>query len=191
MLDAVMHKLWTRSALVEFLAAATAEVELLFFWGHTPKTPGAVDNACLSQWFPAAFEIDGVRYATAEHFMMAEKARLFRDEAALRVVLASATPAAAKKAGRAVKNFDDQAWSRARSEAVVRGNLAKFDQNAAMGAHLKSTGRKILVEASPRDRIWGIGMGASNPDARHPAKWRGQNLLGFALVQARRQLFGE
>lgn len=189
-----MNKLWTRSALVELLALGGAEaraIELLFFWGHTPKAPPAVDNACLSQWFPAAFVLDGVRYATAEHFMMAEKARLFRDDAALRIVLESATPADAKKAGRAVKDFDDQAWARARSASVVTGNIAKFDQNPALAAHLKSTGAKILVEASPRDRIWGIGMGASNPDARDPAKWRGQNLLGFALVEARRQLFGD
>lgn len=178
--------MWTRDSLVTHIAKGGA-AKLLFFWGHTPKSAG-VDNSCLSQWFPAAFEVDGVRYATAEHFMMAEKARLFRDEAQLAAILEAKTPADAKAFGRAVQNYDDKAWERHRVEAVVRGNVAKFGQNAGLGAHLASTGDRILVEASPRDRIWGIGMGASNPDALDPAKWRGRNLLGFALVEARRRL---
>lgn len=182
-----MH--WDRNALVAHLGAGHL-VDFLLFWGHTPKSPGAVDKSCLSQWFPASFVIDGITYQTAEHFMMAEKARLFRDEDALRVILEAPTPADAKKAGRAVRNYEDKAWGRARSLSVVKGNLAKFDQNAALGAFLKSTGESILVECSPRDRIWGIGMGASNPDARIPSKWRGQNLLGFALVAARAELYG-
>lgn len=175
--------------LVERIASGCA-VDFLLFWGHTPKAPGAIDKSCLSQWFPAAFVVDGVSYKTAEHFMMAEKARLFRDDKALRTILEAPTPADAKKGGRTVRNYDDQAWGRARSLSVVKGNLAKFDQNEALGTFLKRTGDAILVECSPRDRIWGIGMGASNPDARAPSKWRGQNLLGFALVEARTQLYG-
>jgi ribA/ribD-fused uncharacterized protein len=180
--------MWTRDALIAHLASG-ASVDFLFFWGHTPKRADAVDASCLSQWFPCAFVIDGVTYRTAEHWMMAEKARLFRDDDALARVLACATPAEAKKHGRSVRDYDDAAWGRIRSEAVVRGNVAKFDQNPDLGAFLRSTGERILVEASPRDRVWGIGMGASNPDARDPAKWRGRNLLGFALVEARERLF--
>jgi ribA/ribD-fused uncharacterized protein len=67
--------------------------------------------------------------------------------------------------------------------------VAKFTQNEDLGAFLRATGRRVLVEASPRDRIWGIGMGASNPDAQVPARWRGNNLLGFALMDAREALF--
>jgi ribA/ribD-fused uncharacterized protein len=181
---------WTRSALVAHLAKGNT-VDFLLFWGHTPKAPPAVDASCLSQWFPAAFQIDGVAYKTAEHFMMAEKARLFKDGAALEAILACGTPAEAKAIGRTVKNFVDHDWKRQCSLSVIKGNVAKFDQNKALGAFLKSTGASILVEASPRDRIWGIGMGASNPDARNPSKWRGENLLGFALVEARAQLFPE
>ena len=162
--------------------------DFFFFWGHTPKVAGAVDASCLSQWFPRAFEVDSVRYATAEHFMMAEKARLFRDAEALASILACKTPAEAKAFGRAVRGYDDAAWGRARSEAVVRGNVAKFGEHADLRAFLLETEDKVLVEASPRDRIWGIGMGAKNPDARIPARWRGQNLLGFALVEARSRL---
>lgn len=181
--------MWTRDALVEHLAKGNT-VDFLFFWGHTPKKEGVVDASCLSQWFPASFEVDGVTYRTAEHAMMAEKARLFGDADALAEILASTSPAEAKAYGRKVRGYDDVAWGRARAEAVVRGNVAKFGQNAELGRFLEGTGSRVLVEASPRDRIWGIGMGASNPDAPIPSRWRGRNLLGFALMEARARLCG-
>ncbi len=89
-----------------------------------------------------------------------------------------------------MKGFDAAIWSEARSELVIEGNVEKFAQNASMKTFLLNTGRQILVEASPRDRIWGIGMAASNPDATNPMKWRGTNLLGFALMQTRARLGG-
>jgi ribA/ribD-fused uncharacterized protein len=165
-------------------------VDFFFFWGHTPKDPEVVDKSCLSQWFPRAFDVDGVRYASAEHFMMAEKARLFRDEEMLAKILESKTPADAKAFGRKVRNYEDEAWGRARLDAVARGNMAKFGAHGDLCAFLLETGDKVLVEASPRDRVWGIGMGASNPDARNPQRWRGLNLLGFALMTARESLRG-
>jgi hypothetical protein len=176
----------TREELVAFLEAG-GTADYLLFWGHTPKGE-RVDASCLSQWFPHAFTVDGLRYATAEHFMMAEKARLFRDEAALPRILDAKSPAEAKAIGREVRGFDADAWERARFDAVVRGNVAKFGGSPELATFLRSTGTKVIVEASPRDRIWGIGMGASNPDARLPARWRGRNLLGFALMEARAQL---
>jgi len=179
---------WTRETLLEHLTSG-GSASYLLFWGHHPKTAGGIDASCLSQWFPAAFEVDGVRYATAEHWMMAEKARLFGDAPALGEILTATSPAEAKAHGRTVRNYSDEAWERARMDAVVRGNVAKFEQNAALGVFLRGTGDRVLVEASPRDRIWGIGMGASNPDARIPARWRGRNLLGFALMEARARLF--
>ena len=182
-----MGVMWTRETLVAHLEAGNTASYLLF-WGHTPKDPSRIDASCLSQWFPRAFEVDGVRYATAEHFMMAEKARLFRDEAALARILACATPAEAKQIGREVKGFEPEAWGRARSEAVVRGNVGKFGAHEDLREFLLATDEKVLVEASPRDRIWGIGMGRSNPDALIPARWRGLNLLGFALMEARARL---
>ena len=179
--------MWSRESLGAHVAGGGA-VEYLFFWGHTPKSPERVDASCLSQWFPSPFEIDGVAYATAEHFMMASKARLFRDREALASILAAPTPTEAKELGRGVRDYDDDAWSRARVDAVVRGNLAKFGQSAGLRAFLLGTAPRVLVEASPRDRVWGIGMAASNPAARDPAAWRGQNLLGFALMEARDRL---
>lgn len=177
----------TRQELIAHLAGGNT-VDFLFFWGHTPKKAGVVDASCLSQWFPAPFTIDGVRYATAEHYMMAEKARLFDDAEMLAEILRAETPAAAKKLGRSVRNYEAAAWERARVDAVVRGNVAKFEQTPEFGTFLRQTGDRVLVEAAPRDAIWGIGMGASNPNARAPERWRGQNLLGFALMTVRSEI---
>lgn len=179
--------MWTADALAAHIAAGNT-VDFLFFWGHTQKSPEVVDASCLSQWFPRAFTADGTNYATAEHFMMAEKARLFGDETALERILEAATAAEAKKIGREVQNYDDARWARARLDAVVRGSIAKFSAHADLAAFLLGTGERMLVEAAPRDTIWGIGLGAANVKARDPSQWRGQNLLGFALVEARQQL---
>jgi ribA/ribD-fused uncharacterized protein len=119
---------------------------------------------------------------------MAEKARLFGDEAARQLILQTPDPALAKQLGRRVQGFAEQPWSAAAFAVVVHGNLAKFTQNPALAAYLLSTGDSVLVEASPLDPIWGIGLAADHPDAREPQRWRGQNLLGFALMSVRRQI---
>jgi ribA/ribD-fused uncharacterized protein len=167
---------------------AGARPKLLFFWGHQPPRDGAVGKHCFSQWWPAAFAVDGTRYPTAEHFMMAEKARLFGDPEALARILASTAPAAAKRLGRQVRGFDERRWAAARFDIVVRGSVAKFGQSPALGAYLLNTGERVLVEASPRDPIWGIGLAERDPLATQPDRWRGLNLLGFALMEARRAL---
>ena len=160
----------------------------LFFWGHTEKPGQGPTRACLSLWYPSPFEVDGRRYATAEHFMMAGKAALFGDQEARRKILEAPDPAAAKKLGRGVRGFDQEMWEANREAIVLAGSVAKFSQDEALGGFLRATGDKVLVEASPRDRIWGIGLGASNPAASDPHRWRGVNLLGFVLMDAREQL---
>lgn len=175
---------------MEELLAAEAEGRLpalLPFWGHAAAAehPGPW---VLSQWWEAPFEVDGVRYATAEAFMMAEKARLFGDAAALAAVLAAPHPSLAKKAGRLVTPFDEAVWSAHAYGVVVRGNVAKFGAHDDLRAYLLSTAPRVLVEASPRDRVWGIGLGPRNPAAHTPGAWRGRNLLGFALMDARERL---
>lgn len=160
----------------------------LFFWGHTPGKSGQVGKECLSQWYPAVFVVDGVRYATAEHYMMAEKARLFGDEDVRERIVAAAHPGLAKNLGREVQGFTPTIWEQHRFDIVVQGNTAKFSQNPALKAFLLNTGHRILVEASPVDRIWGIGWSENDPQAQDPEKWRGLNLLGFALMTARSRL---
>ena len=173
----------TRDDLIAALQAG-AHVEYLFFWGHQDKGT-SITRACLSQWYPASFEVEGVCYPTAEHWMMAEKARLFRDQEALEAILAAEDPRDVKRAGRGVRGFDQGIWEQHRFDIVAQGNLRKFEQNPDLLSWLLGTGDRVLVEASPRDQVWGIGVGAQNPDARDPRKWRGLNLLGFALMEAR------
>lgn len=164
-----------------------AHFDYLCFWGHRAR-PGQVGKSCFSQWYPAAFEIDGERYASAEHWMMAGKARLFGDEASAARILADADPAAAKALGRKIAGFDEARWVAHRYPLVVAGNLAKFGQNPALGEFLLATGEHVLVEASPVDAVWGIGLAADHADATRPERWRGLNLLGFALMDVRAQL---
>ena len=165
-----------------------ARVKYLHFWGHRPLPDGRVGASCLSQWWPSPFTVDGVRYATAEHWMMAGKARLFRDAEAERLALAAEHPAEAKKAGRLVRGFDDAVWARERFRIVVEGSVHKFAAHPELRGFLLGTGERVLVEASPLDRVWGIGRAATDQGAGDPERWKGPNLLGFALMEARERL---
>ncbi len=162
--------------------------DFLFFWGHTPG-PGT-GPWCLSQWWPAPFTVDGREYATAEHWMMWHKAVLFGDERVAEAVLAAPKPARAKALGRQVQGFTREKWERERFAIVVAGSVAKFAAHDDLRAYLLGTGDRVLVEASPNDAVWGIGIAASHPDAPHPERWPGTNLLGLALMEARAQLRG-
>ena len=159
-----------------------AQLDYLFFWGHTQKQEGSIDKSCFSQWYPAAFSKNGINYPTAEHWMMAQKALLFDDDEQYQQILLTPSPAKAKKCGRAVKNFDAKIWNMNAYDLVVRGNVCKFSQNEKLQHFLVNTKNAIIVEASPFDKIWGIGTKAHESD---PSKWRGTNLLGFALMEVR------
>jgi ribA/ribD-fused uncharacterized protein len=149
----------------------------VFFWNGWP-----------SQWFASEFTIDGVTYNCCEQFMMAEKARFFDDQETLKQVLESENPREQKALGRRVRNFDESKWNQVCRGIVWRANHAKFSQNPALLQSLIETGDRIIVEASPTDRIWGIGLGADDPRAEQPSLWRGKNWLGIALMQVREAL---
>jgi len=170
------------------LAATGAKVKYLHFWGHQPQRDGSIGAGCLSQWWPAPFVVDGRTYATAEHWMMWSKAILFDDAEIAEKVLEPSHPRQAKALGRQVRGFDQQTWDDNRYAIVVAGSVAKFGQHDDLRAHLLGTGKRVLVEASPVDRIWGIGLAVDDPGAADPARWRGLNLLGFALMEAREVL---
>lgn len=159
------------------------KIEFLFFWGHTVKEE--ITKACFSQWFPFQFEENGIEYKTAEHYMMAEKATLFNDHKTLEEILKSDSPNQAKNLGRKVKNFDPQLWNEHKYEIVKQGNFLKFSQNEKFKEFLLSKNDEILVEASPYDTIWGIGMLVTDLKAQDPTLWNGENLLGFALMEVR------
>ena len=186
---ACMGKIDSRDALVSAVRSG-AKVKYLHFWGHRARADGQVGASCLSQWWPSPFTVDGVEYRTAEHWMMARKARLFGDERAERLALDAPNPALAKKAGRLVRGFDEAVWERERFGIVVEGSVGKFASDGELRSFLLGTGERVLVEASPLDRVWGIGLAADDDRAVDPARWRGANLLGFALMEARGRLRG-
>lgn len=166
----------------------TEKLDFLFFWGDKPRDNGIIDESCFSQWFYEPFVLDGVPYKTCEHYMMAQKAILFDDMNSFYEIVDSLIPSHAKSLGRNVKNFDEKIWCDNRFKIVVEGNFQKFSRNPFLKKFLLNTGDKILVEASPYDKIWGIGLNKFNPDALDVEKWRGLNLLGFALMEVRKKL---
>jgi len=177
----------TRDQLLEFIAGG-GQPKYLAFWGHQPLPNGQIGKGCLSQWWPATFTVGGETYASAEHYMMAAKALLSGDTEMAHRIRKAAHPRAAKALGREVRGFDEQLWEQKRFDVVVTGNLAKFSQHPELRDFLLTTGGRVLVEASPLDQIWGIGLAADHEHATSPEHWRGLNLLGFALMEVRHQL---
>jgi len=157
----------------------------LFFWGHQPTRDGSINQSCLSQWWEQPFEVKGITYPTAEHWMMAGKARLFNDQEMWEQILVAKHPHQAKKLGRKVRNFDHKIWEANRYQIVLEGNLAKFEQSEELKRYLLNTKDSIIVEASPFDKIWGIGLAKDNPKAGNMDTWKGLNLLGFVLMEVR------
>ncbi|GAA3281250.1 NADAR family protein [Dactylosporangium vinaceum] len=163
-------------------------VKYLYFWGNQPRLDGTLGPSCLSQWWPSPFDVDGVHFRSAEHYMMWRKAQLFGDTATAARIVEVGHPKQAKDLGRRVKGFDDATWERERFAIVTDVSRAKFASTDALRTYLVGTGTRVLVEASPLDRVWGIGLAADDEAAANPLRWRGLNLLGFALMQARHDL---
>ena len=172
----------------ELLLASPIQHDFCLFWGHQPHKSGKITKSCLSQWWISDFTYNGDHYCCMEQCMMAGKARLFGDQATLEKIMAADDPKVIKALGREVKNFDEDAWSEIKYALIVAGNICKFSQDPALKEFLLSTGDAILAEASPYDRIWGIGLAAEDPQAQDLNAWQGQNLLGFALMEVRDEL---
>mmetsp|Transcript_3962 Transcript_3962/g.9357 ORF Transcript_3962/g.9357 Transcript_3962/m.9357 type:complete len:226 (+) Transcript_3962:99-776(+) len=145
-----------------------------------------------SQWHMSDFEDEeGKRFNCCEQYMMFHKARLMGDMDTAQDVMKTANPAQQKRLGRLVANFDADLWDKACDEVVYRGNLFKFAQNAELRAELLATGHRTLAEASPYDKIWGIGLAAENWSAWNPKLWKGANRLGKALMRVRAELIAQ
>ncbi len=165
------------------------ELDFLFFWGHRERKDGKIGKGVLSQWWPADFkDEEGVKFSSAEQYMMYKKAILFKDWEIAKEILQTRDPRIVKKLGREVKNFRKLDWDRQAFEYVVRGNYLKFSQNKDLKDFLIATGSLILVEASPYDDIWGVGLLEASRLINNPNKWPGLNLLGFALMEVRDRL---
>lgn len=142
----------------------------------------------MSNWHLSPFTIDAVSFNCAEQWMMYAKAMLFGDKVIAKQILAEPIPREQKALGRKVKGFVSEVWDQECFAIMVKGCLQKFLQNPHLKEQLLATDDLILVEASPHDTIWGIGMDENHPDATNPDKWLGQNLLGLVLMEVRRLL---
>lgn len=142
------------------------------------------DGMC-SQWVPIPITIDGILYNCNEQYMMAMKAKLFGDEKIHTAIMYSNEPRNQKALGREVVGFDPVKWNEVCRLVVYRANLAKFTQDKIAYDWLLDTGDKLIVEASPVDKIWGIGLHQSKAEAWDTEKWQGKNWLGEAIMQVR------
>ena len=165
--------------------------EYLFFWKAIPRDINVLDESCLSQQWSSPFRVNGISYNCAEQYMMAEKARLFSDIEIESSILKETDPSKIKAFGRLIKGFNEDIWNDKCYSIVKRGNLSKFTQNPNLKQFLLSTQDKVLVEASPKDLIWGIGLDKESPDSHNPLKWKGTNLLGFTLMDVREELLSQ
>jgi len=138
-----------------------------------------------SQWYPSLFEVEGIKYNCTEQYMMAKKAGLFGDEKAQLKIMNSNDPREQKRIGRTVEGFVADRWNVVARDIVFKGNVAKFVQNSDLRAYMLATGDQEIVEASPEDTIWGIGLSADDPDAYFKSKWKGTNWLGEVLMNVR------
>lgn len=158
------------------------EEKFTLFYGNSDSTKGV-----FSQWYIRNFIVDGVEYNCAEQFMMAFKARLFGDESSEKAIMEAKHPRDQKLIGRLIKPFDAVKWNAVARDLVYEGNYAKFTQNEDLKQTLLET-EGTLVEASPYDKIWGIGRGLSDPLALNRKTWNGTNWLGEVLTKLRDDL---
>jgi len=142
----------------------------------------------MSQWYYSDFTDNGIKFNTCEKYMMYQKAKLFNDNESIKTILKVHAPFKIKKLGRKVRGFVQEDWDNAKEEIIYKANLLKFSQNEKLKTQLIDTKDDILAEASPYDKIYGIGMYPNDVLVQFPSKWKGQNLLGKALMRVRKEL---
>ncbi len=163
------------------------KIDFLFFYGHT-NDKKEVTKSSLSQWYIKDFKENDLVFNCMEKYMMYNKALLFDDKDIANEILNNNQPKAIKELGRKVKNFNDELWDKMKYKIVFTGNYYKFSQNTDLRNFLLSTKNKVLVEASPYDKVWGIKMKYNDENIENPFCWKGENLLGFALMEARDEI---
>lgn len=151
---------------------------------HNPNE----ENGYLSNWYPSIFALNDITFSSIEQYMMYRKAVCFGDEKVAAQILATEDVAEIKALGRLVSGYDENLWNGVRQIVVYEGLLAKFSQNSDLREQLKDTGQAFLAECAVKDRIWGVGLSMHDPNRLDRAKWRGQNLLAYALMMVRERL---
>lgn len=153
----------------------------------------------LSQWYGAfagqyasfkieIFEDVTVYFNCAEQAMMWAKAMMFCDYTTAQKILGELHPNEQRKLGRTVKNFNPETWDKLKFNIIVSINRSKFYANPTLSRKLLETENRHLVEAAPWDKVWGIGMGVDDPFILDETKWKGENLLGKALMEVRQNI---
>ncbi len=145
-------------------------------------------NGYLSNWYKSDFIAEGKTFSSMEQYMMYKKAMTFKDKEIADKILKTDDVAKIKALGREVHNYNDTVWNGVRQIIVYNGLLEKFSQNSELRKELKDTNDSILAECAVKDRIWGIGLSMTDPARFNMSKWKGQNLLGFSLMQVRNQI---
>ncbi len=151
---------------------------------HNPNE----ENGYLSNWYSSKFTVNDVDFSSMEQYMMYKKAVCFGDKDMANKILATDDVAEIKAFGRLVANYNESYWNGVRQIVVFEGLTAKFSQNEDLKAKLKATDNSILAECAVKDRIWGIGLSMNDLDRFQIDKWKGQNLLGYALMMVRERL---
>jgi ribA/ribD-fused uncharacterized protein len=163
---------------------------VVLFWRVDQK------NAYLCNWYRSPLKVvvgvgedsQSIEFSTVEQYIMHAKAELFGDSTSADKILRCHDPSKVKKLGRRVRNFKESTWSRQRRPILLRALRAKFSQNPELARRLVATGEKPIAEASPSDTIFGIGWAPDAPQAQDPDLWKGQNILGEALMTVRGEL---
>ena len=144
-------------------------------------------NGWLSNWYPAAFTVDGVAYRDTEQYFMAQKALRFGDGVCYKKIMEATDPAIYKRLGRQVSNFDSAVWDAERYEIMKTANREKFRQNPELLSALLSTGDAVLLEANPGDPVWGVALDAAAAAETAPDAFPGRNLQGKLLMELREE----
>lgn len=158
------------------------EMNIICF--HNPDE----ENGYLSNWYMSYFKVNGIEFSSMEQYMMYKKALCFNDRGSADKILETDDVAEIKALGRGVSGYDDHYWNGVRQVIVYEGLIAKFSQNEDLKKRLLETGNDMLAECAVKDRIWGIGLSMIDPDRQDMSKWKGQNLLGYALMMVRNKL---
>ena len=151
---------------------------------HNPEE----ENGYLSNWYLSDFEMNGILFTSMEQYMMYQKAVLFQDMVCAEQILSTRDVGTIKAFGRKVSGYQEVIWNGVRQIVVYNGLIEKFKQNGKLCEMLLATDDAILAECAVKDRIWGIGLGMSDKNRFDMNKWRGQNLLGFALGEVRKEM---
>lgn len=171
---------------IEELPQVLETNNIIAFW--KPKNTANIGSHVLTQWHKCKFKLGNFQYNNTEQYMMMEKAKLFEDDFIYEQLKKPMHPKEYKALGRKIRGFEEKTWDKAKVEIVYKGNHAKFTQNKDLEKYLVQTKDKIIIEASPYDTVWGIGLAVTSDDLLIPENWKGENLLGFILMQVREEI---